>query len=149
MPRESRGGSSELIRLVEQARGLLDQALALAKKGDPVKAPRKTPTQKPSAHKRTDADFTTPIRAFVKRFSPGMNGARKFTLLVAYMAQGDDTKRVALGDVEKKWNSMKASNLLGMKFNRRYSSQAKENDWVNTEKTGVYYLRPSWKEIFE
>ena len=43
---------------------------------------------------------------------------------------------------------MTSKGLLGMKFNRLYTSQARENDWASTEKTGAYRLRPSWKAIF-
>ena len=43
---------------------------------------------------------------------------------------------------------MTAKGLLGMKFNRFYSAAAKNSDWVNTQKNGLYHLRPSWKDIF-
>jgi hypothetical protein len=44
---------------------------------------------------------------------------------------------------------MKSQELLGMEFNRSYAVRAKENDWVEAKKHGVYSLRPLWKEIFE
>jgi hypothetical protein len=50
--------------------------------------------------------------------------------------------------VESQWNKMKGKGLLGMSFNRLYTSQARENDWASTEKAGTYRLRPSWKAIF-
>jgi len=152
-----KGGSKtspHWIQLIEQATKLLNQALDLAKKGEPSPAPKKkggrakTASIKPKVNHK-ELDFTTPIRAFVKKFSPGMNGAKKFTLLVAYLTEGDASNRIALSDVEKRWNTMTADGLLGMKFNRKYSAEARENDWVNTEKSGLYYLRPAWKEIFE
>ncbi len=44
---------------------------------------------------------------------------------------------------------MKSKDLLGMDFNRFYVGEAKDNDWVDSQKKGYYYLRPNWKEIFE
>lgn len=38
--------------------------------------------------------------------------------------------------------------LAGMRFNRKYPTVAKDNDWVESKRQGVYCLRPSWKEIF-
>ncbi len=89
------------------------------------------------------------IRAFVKKYAKNMSGGKKFTLLVAYLTKGDASKRVALAAIEKHWNKMTAKGLLGMKFNRLYTSRARENDWASTEKTGSYHLRPAWKEIFD
>lgn len=89
-----------------------------------------------------------PIRAFIKKHGSNLSGAKKFTLLLAHLTKGDRSKRVPLAAIEKHWNKMKAKGLLGMKFNRLYTAQAKENDWVHTEKAGLYYLRPSWNEIF-
>lgn len=44
-------------------------------------------------------DFSIPIRAFLKKYSMGMNGPRKFVLIVAYLTQGDLTKHASLADV--------------------------------------------------
>ncbi len=57
-------------------------------------------------------------------------------------------KEVSLGDIEKLWNSMKVSTLLGMKFNLSVSNRAKESGWVDSKKRGFYNLDRSWKEIF-
>lgn len=151
MPKEN--DTSELLELVKQARDLLDQALTLAKASALDGRSARTSNPKTSTAntkaKEPRVDFTIPMRAFVKKYGPGMSGAKKFALLVAYLSHGDQTKRVALSEIEKAWNSMTASNLLGMKFNRLYSVRARESNWVTTEKTGLYYLRPAWKEIFE
>jgi len=88
------------------------------------------------------------LRAFVKKHSRSLNGAKKFTLLLAYLTKGDGNKTVPLSEIESHWNKMTSKGLLGMKFNRLYTSQARENDWARTEKTGAYRLRPSWKTIF-
>jgi len=57
-------------------------------------------------------------------------------------------KEVELKEIEKKWNSM-TSLMDRMEFNRFFSSQAKDRDWVESKKRGFYRLRPSWKGIFE
>lgn len=89
-----------------------------------------------------------PLRPFVKKYSAGMNGSKKFTLVLAYLAKGDTSKAVTLSEIEAQWNRMTGRGLLGLNFNRLYTSQARDNDWASTEKSGVYHLRPSWKEIF-
>jgi hypothetical protein len=43
---------------------------------------------------------------------------------------------------------MTAPALMAGDFNRFYSSAARENDWVDTKKPGVYFLRPSWGSAF-
>jgi excinuclease UvrABC ATPase subunit len=92
-------------------------------------------------------DFDIPIRPFVKLYSKGLAGPKKFTLIVAYLSKGDFKKEVTLAEIEKTWNKMTAPHLLGMKFNRFYAGQAKDNDWVETKKKGTYNLRPSWKVV--
>ena len=74
----------------------------------------------------------------------GLGGAKKFALLLAYLAKGEVTKEIQLKDIEAAWSRMTA--LLGG-FNRKYSSDAKEQGLVNTKKHGVYVLRPRWRDI--
>jgi len=38
--------------------------------------------------------------------------------------------------------------LLGGKFNLAYPNRAKENEWVDSPKRGIYVLLPGWKGIF-
>lgn len=92
-------------------------------------------------------DFTMPIRPFVKKYAVGMNGAQKFTLLLAFLTKGDTSKTVALSDIEAQWNKMTGKGLLGIRFNRFHPAQARDNDWASTKKAGAYRLRPSWKAI--
>lgn len=94
-------------------------------------------------------DFTMRERAFVKRYAKGMSGPEKFTLLLACLAKGDLRKNIKLAEIKKYWNRMTKNSLLGMEFNLFYSSEAKEQDWVETKKHGEYNLRPSWKGIFK
>ena len=144
MPRENNRAEIEAITLIQNARDLLDEALrgmtGKAAKLKPSVATKPKPTP-------TNIDFSVPTRAFIKKYSGGMNGAKKFTLVVALLSKGNTSNKVRLADIETCWN--KTTALLGTKFNRLYSSEAKNNDWVNTEKTGSYYLRPDWKQIFQ
>jgi hypothetical protein len=146
----SKGNSDELFDRIKRARDLLDEAVALLKKGDrkkPVSAPASSSTAKTKPIS-VAPDFSMPIRAFVKKNGLGMNGAKKFVLLVAYFTKGYQTKRASLAEIEKHWNKMTGKTLLG-KYNAIYSLRAREHAWVNTEKAGSYYLRPEWTEIFQ
>ncbi len=149
MPKGNSTSRTEIAQRIEQARRLLDEALALMSTGKRQAAPSKRAPAIKAKVNHGAIDYSMPIRAFVKRYGTSMNGAKKFTLLIAHLTKGDAAKRVTLAEVERHWNRMTAKGLLGMKFNRLYTSQARENDWANTEKTGSYHLRPTWKEIFQ
>lgn len=144
MPKENERSELETITMIQNARDLLDEVLR-GMKGKAAK-PKPSAVAKPKLNP-TNIDFSIPTRAFIKKYSGGMNGAKKFTLLVAFLSKGNPNNKIRLADVESCWN--KATALLGTKFNRLYTSEAKDNDWVNTEKTGSYYLRPDWKQIFQ
>jgi hypothetical protein len=110
----------------------------------PIKS---TLVKKVEKSKTSSVDFSIPIRPFIKKYASGMSGPKKFTLLVAYLTQGDLKKTVNLEDIKSQWNKMTSKALLGMKFNLFYSSSAKDNDWVHTPSTATYAVRPSWKNI--
>lgn len=136
---------ADLLASLEAAHDALDAALSALRGGAPKARPQKVRKLTPKSNRTLD--FSMPLRAFVKKHSGSMNGAKKFTLLLAYLSKGNDSVSVNLSDVESHWNRMTAKGLLGMKFNRLYSSEARDNDWAATEKSGVYKLRPSWKAI--
>ncbi|MGC2224571.1 MAG: hypothetical protein WA624_20565 [Methylocella sp.] len=142
----SNAHSGTLLDRLERAQELLAEAIALARSG-----PREVKAKKTRSHGRAigHVDFTSNFRAFVKRYAGGMSGARKFVLLIAYLTRGDTGKRVSLEEIQRHWNRMTAKGLLGGKFNRFFTAAAKEHDWVTTEKSGLYYLRPTWREIFQ
>lgn len=144
-----KGNNKEaLIEQLECAAAAVAAALSLAKKGTYVSASKKdTPIKR--RHSSKDLDFSRSARAFIKEYGAGMSGPKKFTLLLAYLVKGDMKTKASLTEVEKNWSKMTAKNLMGMKFNRFYTSQARENDWVSTEKSGSYHLRSSWKDIFD
>jgi hypothetical protein len=91
-------------------------------------------------------NFSSPIRAFMKRHARGMGGPQKFALLIAYMTKGDTDKQVRFADVKREWNRMKA--LLDCKFNPAHAIRAKEHEWVDSPKNGLYILLSGWKGIF-
>jgi hypothetical protein len=141
--------TQELVDCLKEARSALDAALKLLQADG--RAPKQTKTARMSSAvpmKTSALDFTMPIRPFVKKYSGDINGAQKFTLLLAYLARGNSTKTVSLSEIEGQWNKMTSKGLLGIKFNRFHPAQARDNDWASTEKAGAYRLRPSWKAIF-
>jgi hypothetical protein len=141
--------TQELVSHISQARDALDAALKLLQaQGAAPKDVKSAKIVRPFPVRAAALDFTMPLRPFVKKYGDGMNGAKKFTLLLAYLIKGDVTKTVALSAIEAQWNKMTGKGLLGMSFNRLYTSQARDNDWASTEKAGAYRLRPSWKGIF-
>lgn len=91
-------------------------------------------------------DFDKPLRPFIKQYAGSLSGPGKFVLLLSGLVKGDLKNEVALDEIQRHWNKMKAKSLLGLTFNRFYPAQARENDWVETTKPGFYRLRPSWKE---
>jgi hypothetical protein len=87
--------------------------------------------------------FSLNPRAFMKKYGRSGTGPQKFTLLLARLANGDGSKEVAFETIRDQWDKMKG--IIG-KFNPAYSTRAKDEDWIDTKKQGVYVLRPSWKE---
>lgn len=91
--------------------------------------------------------FSMNERAFVKKYARSLSGPKKFVLMMAYLVQGQVGKEIELREIEKHWSRMTASNLLGMAFNRFYSTSAKEDGWVDTKKKGFYFLCSTWQEV--
>jgi hypothetical protein len=149
MPNASDAHDGALITCLERMGVLLAEAITLARasQGGGNPKPRRARTITTTGDAR-QVDFSSDIRAFVKRYAKGMSGPQKFTLVVAHLTKGDSSKRILLEELEQRWNKMTAKGLLGVKFNPAYSARARENDWVATEKSGSYYVRPSWRAIF-
>jgi hypothetical protein len=146
----SKGNSAnaQIAQRLSQAQELIAEVLVLFANDGSGAAAAKTKKVRPKKFAGTP-DFSMPIRPFVKGHAAGMNGAKKFVLLLAHLAQGDESKTVPLSDIQGQWNKMTDKSLLGMKFNRLYTNEAKNNDWVHTPAKAEYQLRPNWKEIFE
>ena len=134
--------------LIEHAQRLLEQALAALESVESSAAKPKARAARAAKPAATKIDFSMPFRAFIKRHAGGMSGARKFVLIVAYIAKGDEKVSVDLAEIKRHWNKVTAKGLLGLDFNYKYTSEAKENDWVDAT-SGAYVLRPAWKEIFQ
>lgn len=94
-------------------------------------------------------NFALNPNAFVSKYAQGKTGKEKFTWLVALLAKGDETADVPVKEIEKLWNRMTAKTLLGMKFNYKYSNEAKTNGWVDSPKVGSYRLAAGWYEIYD
>jgi hypothetical protein len=88
-------------------------------------------------------DFAMPVRPFMKGFGE-LSGKSKFVLILAWIAKGKVGQPVELSKIQEVWDSMVG--LLGVTFNRYFTQQAKDLDWVETSQRGVYSLRPRWAE---
>ena len=138
----------ELAHKLRDARRMIDESLALlAGSRNVSKEPARSSTRL-----RIDSgviQFDMNERAFVKRYAKNLTGGpKKFVLVLAYLAKGDTNKNVSLNEVQALWNRMRSKTLLGMNFNTFFSTTAKEQGWVDTQKRGTYNLARSWKEIF-
>lgn len=135
---------TELLQKLKQSQGLIRECLEiLGENGEEVLG--ELTKEGVRGDLSVVIDFKKPIRPFIKEYTNDKSGPKKFTLLVAYLIKGDMSQSVLLSEVEKQWNKMKS--LLGGDFNRFYSSQAKDKDWVDSPKQGLYILRPKWKDV--
>lgn len=91
-------------------------------------------------------DFSINERTFVKRYAVSKSGPKKFTLLLAYLVNGEANKNFKLSDIKKCWNKMSAKSMLG-KFNMFYSNDAKTRGWVDSKEYGKYNLTNEWKNV--
>lgn len=94
-------------------------------------------------------NFSVNSNAFVSKYAHGKTGKEKFTWLVAFLSKGHETTEVALKDVESLWSRMTAKTLLGTKFNRAYTNEAKTRGWVDSPRPGYYRLAAGWYEVNE
>ncbi len=90
-------------------------------------------------------DFSLGPRPFMKKYGSGKSGPRRFALLVAYLTKGDTTASISSSVLEQAWNKMKP--LMGGPYNPSYSTSAKDEGWVETQKYGTYSVRPAWEGI--
>jgi hypothetical protein len=136
---------SELLAKLVQARILIEGCIGDLGGVTPPKSKKEpAPNRRVMQSPPIKVDFDANERNFMKDHAKGLGGGKKFVLVLAYLAKGDANREVRLKDIETTWSRMTA--MLG-DFNRKYSSDAKELDLVNTKKQGIYVLRPRWKEI--
>jgi hypothetical protein len=139
----------KLVSLLEQVETLIKECLTMLEvplltRSSTVK--KGTGVPKPKAR---SLDFEKPIRAFIKQHAKGMSGPEKFVLLLGYLAKGDTNREIASADIERQWGKMQSESLLGVSFHPSYPMRAKENDWVDSKKRGLFILRPRWQDIFD
>lgn len=142
--------NGNIIAQLEQARSIIDTVISSLSAGTRVDKKKKV-ISSPAANSKlsqSEIDLEMPLRAFAKKYSSGLSGGQKFALLLAHMTKGNEQKIVPLSKIEKSWNTITAKGLFGMKFNRFYTSNARENDWVVGD-GGGYRLRPNWRKIFD
>lgn len=125
---------------------LVDETLSLlnSKQVKPTSA-RET-VSKP-AKPESSLDYSINQRAFFKAAKAAkLSGAKRFTLVLAYLAKGSTKQTIAFSEIEKCWN--KNSGLLNGKLDTRtYATRAKENGWVDSPKNGQYRLASGWTAI--
>jgi hypothetical protein len=92
--------------------------------------------------------FSISQKTFIHRYAKGLNGPKKFALLVAFLVKGKTGETIEIGGIKKAWNKMTAKNLMGLDYNGRYASDAVTFGWVDSKKYGTYSLSSSWTEIF-
>ena len=138
--------NTERIRAsLEQIEGLVADCLrAIGDQTPPSGTKRKTRPQNGLPMASRKPDLNLPFRPFMHRYAGRMSGSQKFTLILAHLVKGNLKTEAKLDVVIKAWGKMKG--LLG-NFNLAHPTRAKDKGWVDSPKTGVYVLRPSWTEI--
>ncbi len=91
--------------------------------------------------------FDLPVRAWAKRHAHSKSGAQIFALLAAYVAKGDLSQFVALSQIEKLWSRM--TSVLGIPYNPKHSTRAKEFGWVDSPSHGKYKITATWSEAMK
>jgi hypothetical protein len=140
--------NAKLISLLQQVKALTEECLAGLEESAATKGRAKKPAALSHETKPKSIEFDLPMRPFIKRYAKDMSGAHKFVLLLSRIVKGNLKQTVDIVEIERQWNKLRSKPLLGMEFNRSYTGRAKDNDWVDSNKKGLYFLRPSWKKIF-
>jgi hypothetical protein len=120
-------GSTDLVRVTKSAKI--------------SKAAAKTHATPRPANKLS---FSLNTLAFMKKYAGSMSGSRKFTLLLAHLAQGKTGQEISGERIASTWNRMKQ--VLGGAYNAAHATRAKAEGWIDSPKRGHYALSGSWKE---
>lgn len=135
----------EILSQLTEARKIIDQCIA-ALGNTPVAT-----VSKKDVHIKTkslNVDFTLNERNFVKNYGQGLNGEKKFVLLLAYLTKGKTNSDIETSKIISLWGKMTGKELLGYAYNTKYPTAAKTNGWVDSKKQSTYHLRSTWMEIF-
>lgn len=92
------------------------------------------------------ANFKLNERAFADKYIKGKAPEIKFAMIVAYLAKGDETKEVAIGEIKDIWRRM--TSIL-KSFNDKYPTVAKTRGYVDSPRKSIYLLSSEWKELFQ
>ncbi len=106
-------------------------------------------SQAPAPHRKPDTkiDFSLGERAFVRKYvADQTSGHAKFVILLALMSKGKTGDQITVEALSKLWAKLKGP--MGGIYHNIYATRAKDSDWVDSPKKGVFTLRPSWKDAF-
>src|SRR5256885_636361 len=108
----------EILSQLKGAQEIIDRCVAAlgATSGSTV-VPKKPAV---TMAKTTKVDFTLNGRNFVKTYGRGMNGQKKFVLLLAHITKGKTGVDIETGKVVSLWGKMTAKELLGYTYNDKY-----------------------------
>ncbi len=134
----------EFFQKLQLAQALLGECLENipAPKKQRVAAKRISPTRSSTK----EINFSQGERPFFKNnINKKMNGQKKFTFVVAYLAKGKLNKKIKLVEVENTWK--KAKKFITTGFHSEYGTRAKDDEYLDSPKQGVYILTSKWKNI--
>ncbi len=96
----------------------------------------------------TKINFDLNTRAFFKRYGKNLTGPKNFTLIVAFLCEGQVGKSILAEDIINCWN--KNFVFLGGKklTSGTFGTRAKEKEWIDSKKYRFYELTSKWQEIF-
>jgi hypothetical protein len=121
-------GSAELVPISRSSKASKPVAKARAASGPAAKL-----------------SFSLNSLAFMNKYAKSMSGSRKFTLLLAHLAQGKTGQEISGERITSTWNRMKG--VLGGAYNAAHATRAKAEGWIDSPKRGHYALSDSWKEV--
>lgn len=96
--------------------------------------------------KTTKIDFNISKRAFIKNYGEGLSGPKKFVLMLAYLTKGKIGDEKSIEEIKNNWNKM--TSLFECEYNSYYSITAKDNNWADSKKYGIWFLVKDWEKIF-
>jgi hypothetical protein len=135
----------KLLSKLKELRTVTEECLTLLASETDLQPVQRRVTR--AGQQREPMDFGKPIRPFMKTYAKNLSGSKKFVLLLARLAKGDQEQQIALSEIKKQWNQM--TGILSMDFNLFFTGDAKDRDWVETKSKGLYNLRPGWREILQ
>jgi hypothetical protein len=110
-----------------------------------AKASRAMTNPRAVPHHTGNLSFSLNSRAFMNKYAKNTGGPRKFTLLLAHLAQGKVGKEISSEHITSTWNRMKS--VLGGPYNAAYATRAKAQGWIDSPKRSHYVLSDSWSEV--